>query len=162
MLRIIEKVVPKSLLVKLYKCIPIPLSFKKKIIWLANRRFLVAVQGIILNDKNEILLLKHTYRDTPWGMPGGWMDYEKPREGLEREVFEETELQVKSNQILDVVYGDKPHRVDIYIKGSFVGGEFKKSAEVSDYGFYKVGNWPEGMPNEQKRIIENMLEKKVN
>lgn len=159
MLRIIEKVMPKSLLVKIYKGIPISLSLKKKIIWHANRRFLVAIQGIILNDKGEILLLKHTYRDAPWGMPGGWMNYEQPQEGLEREVFEETSLRIKSEQILDVSYGNKPHRVDIYIKGIFTGGEFKKSAEVSDYGFYKIGEWPDGMPDKQKRIIENICKK---
>lgn len=159
MLRIIEKVIPKTLLVKIYKGMPISLNFKKKIIWFANRRFLVAIQGIILNDKGEILLLKHTYRDSPWGMPGGWMNYEQPQEGLEREVFEETSLKIKSEQVLDVSYGNKPHRVDIYIKGTFIGGEFKKSAEVSDYGFYKIGEWPDGMPDNQKRIIENIYKK---
>lgn len=157
MYRIIEKFIPKTILVKLYKWLPVPISFKKGIVWLVNRRFLVAVQGIILNDKGEVLLLKHTYRKIPWGLPGGWMDYENPQTALEREVFEETELKIKSEQVLDAIYNGKPHRVDLIIKGRFLGGTFKSSAEVSEYGFFKFGEWPDGMPDVQKKLIQKYL-----
>ncbi len=138
MKNLLEKIIPESLIIKIYKNIPIPLSLKKKIVCFFNKKFLVAVQGIVMNDKNEILLLKHTYRDLPWGIPGGWMEYESPEEGIVREVYEETSMKIKSEKIIASIYNSKPHRIDIYIKCSYLEGEFKESPEVSDYGFLKL------------------------
>jgi len=157
MKNLLEKIIPESLIIKIYKNIPIPLSLKKKIVCFFNKKFLVAVQGIVLNDKNEILLLKHTYRDLPWGIPGGWMEYESPEEGIVREVHEETSMKIKSEKIIASIYNSKPHRIDIYIKCSYLEGEFKESPEVSDYGFFKVGCWPEGMPNAQIEVLHKLL-----
>lgn len=157
MKNLLEKIIPKSLIVKIYKNIPIPLSLKKKIVCFFNKKFLVAVQGIVMNDKNEILLLKHTYRDLPWGIPGGWMEYESPEEGIVREVYEETSMKIKSERVIASIYNSKPDRIDIYIKCSYLEGEFKESPEVSDYGFFKVGCWPKGMPSAQIEVLHKLL-----
>lgn len=157
MSNLLKKIIPKSLVITLYKILPLSTSAKKKIIWFANKKFLVAVLGIILNNKGEVLLLKHTYRNLPWGLPGGWMEYEQPENAIQREIAEETGLRIKANQVVRVVYGSNPYRVDLIIKGKFVDGKFRPSYEVSEYGFFKAGNWPSGMPNTQKELIENIL-----
>ncbi len=157
MKNLLEKLIPKAMIIKIYKNIPIPMSVKKKIVHFFNKKFLVAVQGIVLNDRNEILLLKHTYRELPWGMPGGWMDYESPEEAIVREVYEETSMRIKSDKIISTIYNSNPNRIDIFIKCSYIEGEFKKSAEVSDYDFFKIGSWPEGMPDTQIDILEKIL-----
>ncbi|MEK3910270.1 NUDIX domain-containing protein [Paenibacillus sp. FSL H7-0331] len=54
----------------------------------AQNKFLVTVLGIITNETGQVLLLRHVYRTEPWGVPGGWMELEKPEVALEREISE--------------------------------------------------------------------------
>lgn len=63
----LEKLILNKLAVYLWKVLPIPKNLRSKIMWFTNDRFLVAVLGLITNEKDEILLLKHTYRSEPWG-----------------------------------------------------------------------------------------------
>lgn len=54
---------------------------------LFQSQFLIGVTGVILNDKKEVLLFKHTYRQHAWSLPGGYMQAgEHPAEALEREI----------------------------------------------------------------------------
>lgn len=36
-------------------------------------QFLIGVTGIIFNEKREVLLFKHSYRQTVWSLPGGYL-----------------------------------------------------------------------------------------
>jgi len=157
MLRKLTRILPDAWLVFLYKTIPTSKKMKDLVMWYTNRRFLVAVLGIITNEKGEVLLLHHTYRNQPLGIPSGWMEYEQPCRAIERELFEEIGLQININETLQTTFYENPNRVDILLRGSFEGGTFKKSAEVTDYGFYSPTSLPEGVPDVQKALIENNL-----
>lgn len=51
--------------------------------------FRVALKAVILNEKNEILVVKESGRDW-WDLPGGGLDHgESLKQGLARELFEE-------------------------------------------------------------------------
>jgi 8-oxo-dGTP diphosphatase len=154
----IGKLVPSHVAVYLWKKLPIPKRIRSKIMWHVNDRFLVAVSGLILNEKNEILLLNHTYRSEPWGVPSGWLEYEDPLKGLEREIYEETGLSVTATNVLNVKYASNPHRMDIYCVGEFSGGDFKKSAEISQYGFFHLKNLPVGLSKYQRGYIIDFLQ----
>jgi 8-oxo-dGTP diphosphatase len=151
------RLIPSRVAVYLWKRLPIPKSLRSRIMWHANDRFLAAVLGLILNEKNEILLLHHTYRAEPWGVPSGWLEYEDPLKGLEREIYEETGLTVKATTVLNVRYAPNPHRMDIYCLGELSGGEFQKSAEISEFGFFHLGNLPEGLSKYQRGFIVDFL-----
>jgi 8-oxo-dGTP diphosphatase len=156
----IGRLLPSHVAVYLWKRLPIPKRWRSKIMWHTNDRFLVAVLGLILNEKKEILLLHHTYRTEPWGVPSGWLEYEDPLKGLEREIYEETGLTVSETTVLNVKYAPNPHRMDIYCVGKVTGGEFKKSAEISQHGFFNIGNLPEGLSRYQRGFIVNFLQNK--
>lgn len=120
-------------------------------------QFLIGVTGIIFNEKNEVLLLKHTYRQTKWSLPGGYLKAgEHPREGLEREIEEETGLVVSGDKQLKTRTDRETARLDICVVGTFIGGEFRKSHEVSDYGFYELLKVPRIARN-QLLLIEQAL-----
>lgn len=160
MIRWITNLIPQNILILLWRYLPIPKKMKKYFVKQASRQFLVAVLGIIENEKGEVLLLKHTYRSEPWGIPSGWMEYEEPENGLVREIYEETQLKVEINGLLKATYLDDPHRVDLYYRGRIVsGGKFKPSYEVSEYGFFDIDGLPDGLPANQKKIITNVLKK---
>lgn len=157
MKRNIIKLIPESILVKLYKKLPLPLSVKKKVIWYGNRRFLVSVQGIILNHKNEVLLLKHTYRKKPWGIPGGWLEYEHPSQGLIREIYEETNFEITVTNVIKTEYASSQNAINIIFSGKYINGEFTPNSEISEYGFFDGNNLPDGLPDKQRNEILNFL-----
>ncbi len=106
-------------------------------------QFLVGVTGIIFNDKNEVLLFKHTYRQHPWSLPGGYMKAgEHPKEALEREIKEESHLVVSADAPLKTRTDRDGARLDLCYTGVFIGGEFAPSHEVSEYGFFSEDSMP--------------------
>ena len=151
----------KRLLMSAWKKLPIPFFLRRWFTYLSNRRYPVGVDGVILNSAGEILLFHHTYRKTPWGMPSGWLKDEDPAEGLVRDVREEAGMEIAIDGVLDVrreinVYGVKC--IHITLKGRYIGGAFRKSAEVDGCAFVRSGNWPEGMFADQQRHIAKYIE----
>jgi ADP-ribose pyrophosphatase YjhB (NUDIX family) len=111
---------------------------------LFNDRFLVGVTGIILNKENEILLVRHTYRNgDDWSLPGGYLkSREHPKEALEREVLEETGFTVSVDEEMKTRTDRESARLDLTCVGSFIGGEFHPSDEVSQAAFFTFDNLP--------------------
>ncbi len=127
---------------------------------LIQDKFLVGVTGIIFNDKNEVLLVKHTYRGNSWSLPGGYLKgKEHPREGLEREIKEETDLVVSADVRMKIRTDRETARLDITYAGLFIGGEFKPSKEVSDAKFFSFENLPI-IRKDQLIFIETALKKR--
>lgn len=106
-------------------------------------QFLVGVSGIFFNEKDEVLLFKHTYRQVMWSLPGGYMKAkEHPIEGIEREIMEESGLTVSVEDQLKIRTDRQSSRLDICFVGRFIGGQFHESAEVSDAQFFAFENIP--------------------
>lgn len=103
----------------------------------------MGVTGIIFNDKDEILLFKHTYRSHAWSLPGGYMKGgEHPREALEREIKEESGLVVSVDESLKTRTDRDEAVLDMCYTGKFIGGDFIASHEVSEYGFFTQDTLP--------------------
>lgn len=110
---------------------------------LFQNQFLVGVTGVIFNDKKEVLLFKHTYRKHAWSLPGGYLHAgEHPAEALEREIKEESGLVVSADDMLKTRTDREGARLDMCFVGVFIGGEFKASNEVSEYGFFSNDQMP--------------------
>ncbi len=43
-----------------------------------NDTFRLSSHAVIFNQSNEVLMLKATYGDCSWGLPGGHWNLEKP------------------------------------------------------------------------------------
>ena len=133
----------KKLLAKFWKFLRLPKGIQLFVMRFFQDEFLVGVTGIVFNEKNEILLLKHTYRGHSWSLPGGYLKAkEHPREGLEREVKEESGLVVSMDEQLKTRTDRETARLDICYIGTLIGGDFKPSEEVSEYGFFNMENLP--------------------
>lgn len=133
----------KALLAKLWKVLHFPKGIQLFIMRFFQDQFLIGVTGIIFNEKGEILLFKHTYRAHSWSLPGGYLKSgEHPREGLEREIKEESGLVVSVDDSLKTRTDRGTARIDMCYTGVFIGGEFKPTYEVSEYGFFTIDNLP--------------------
>lgn len=134
-----------------------PRSFQLMIMRLMQDQFLIGITGVILNDRHEILLLRHSYRQTEWSLPGGYIHAkEHPKEGLEREILEETGLLVSADRILSVRTDRATARLDISLMGKYCGGEFRPSAEVVESGFFAFENLPLISTNQLLLIKETL------
>lgn len=133
----------KSLLAKIWKKLGLPKNAQLLVMRFFQDQFLVGVTGIIFNDKDEILLFKHTYRQHAWSLPGGFLKAkEHPRLGLEREIREESELIVSVDEQLKTRTDLESARIDMCFYGKFIGGEFKPSYEVAKHGFFALDKLP--------------------
>lgn len=133
----------KLFLAKMWKALHLPKGLQLFVMRFLQDQFLVGVTGIIFNEKNEILLFKHTYRAHAWSLPGGYLKAgEHPGEGLEREIKEESNFTASADQQLKTRTDRETARLDICYIGTFIGGDFTPTHEVTEYGFFTEENLP--------------------
>ena len=134
----------RSFLAKIWALLSLPKYIQLAIMRVTQDEFLIGATGVILNKNNEVLLCNHTYRDGErWSLPGGYIKgREHPREGLAREIEEETGFIVRIYRDLGIRTDRETARLDISLLGHFIGGEFRASDEVSDARFFSFENLP--------------------
>ena len=147
----------KDLLAKIWKILHLPKNIQLFIMRIIQDEFLIGVTGVIFNQKDEVLLVKHTYRGNNWSLIGGYIKAkEHPTEGLEREVKEETGLIVSMDEQMKLRTDRNNARLDISYIGAFMGGEFTPSEEVSEAGFFSFDMLPL-IPRNQLLLIQEAL-----
>ena len=152
----------KSFLAKVWKLLNMPKGVQLFFMRFFQNQFLVGVTGIIFNEKHEVLLFKHTYRQHSWSLPGGYLKSgEHPREALEREIKEESNLIVSVDESLKTRTDRDSSRLDMCYIGVFIGGEFIKSEEVSEYGFFSQHKMPLLRSNQVFLIEEALHQKRI-
>ncbi len=150
----------KSLLAKIWKILNLPKGVQLFFMRLFQNQFLVGVTGVIFNEKNEVLLFNHTYRQHAWSLPGGYLKSgEHPAEALEREIKEESGLVVSVDAPLKTRTDRNGSRLDMCYTGLFIGGEFTPSQEVSAYGFFSQDKMPLLRSNQVVLIDKAMHQK---
>ena len=150
-----------ELLAKIWRKLHLPKFIQLFVMRFFQDQFLIGVTGIILNDKNEILLFKYNYRQTEWGLPGGFIKAkEHPQEALEREIEEESGFVVSVDEELKIRTDRESARMDIGFVGKLMGGEFRKSSEVVDAKFFAFDDLPLLISKKQLFIIQQTLYQK--
>ena len=84
---------------------------------------------------------------------------EHPAEAIEREIKEESGLVVSADDILKTRTDRDGSRLDMCFVGVFIGGEFKASNEVSEFGFFSQDKMPLLRSN-QVFLIDQALQQK--
>ncbi len=107
---------------------------------------------------DRVMLVKER-ADGLWTLPGGWADQnESPREGIAREVKEESGFEVEVQTLYAVKDRDRnPYQprypVSIYklfFTAVVVGGEPAANLEVSEIDFFEIGDLP---PLSEARVL---------
>lgn len=148
------------LIAKLWKALHLPKTWQLGFMRVIQDQFLVGVTGVIFNEKDEILLFRHTYRKHEWSLPGGYIkSKEHPREALEREIEEESGLVVSADLRYKIRTDRDTARLDIVYVGKFIGGTFKPSAEVVEVKFFYFETLPL-IQKDQLILIEKIIQRR--
>ena len=123
-------------------------------------RFTVTAGALIFNDAREILLLKHRFRaGSGWGIPGGFLEPgEQPEQALRRELREEIGLEVSHVEIFSARSFKRPRQVEILFRcrANVRAAQLKpRTMEVESAEWFSVQKLPDGLPTDQRLIIEH-------
>jgi ADP-ribose pyrophosphatase YjhB (NUDIX family) len=130
---------------RLWKLIPAALRWRA--IWALHPRFLVGVNGVVLNEQGEVLVAHHIFRgENPWGLPGGIVNRgEGLIQALQREIREETSLQVEVGPLLQVGVGEVRPNVTFFFLCTLkapTAPQLQVNGELFEAGFYP----PDALP----------------
>lgn len=127
---------------------------------LTQARFTVTAAGIILDSQGRVLLLKHRFRTgSGWGLPGGFLEAgEQPEAGLRRELREEIGLELETAEFFIARTFRQPRQVEIVFRCRTKDAAAPQSNEIKTAGWFTADSFPEGLPNDQRRLIKRVLD----
>lgn len=132
--------------------------FQWRALWLAHDKFIIGVNGVILDDKENVLLLRHTYwPEGSWGLPSGYAEHgEKLEETLAREVKEETGYEIEVKKLLQLTSGYQL-RLEVSYLGKLVSGKLRiDPKEILEAKFFPLDNTPESLLDSHKILIDGI------
>jgi len=149
----------KKILLILWKNLKLTKEMQLFLVKRVTDQFLVGVGGVMFDDHGRVLLFKHSYRQSrSWWLPGGYIKGgEHPREGLEREILEESGYVAMCDRQLKTRTDRTSARLEMLYTGKIVGGELKLSDEISDAKFFNVNKLPK-LPHDQLYFIHKAFQ----
>ncbi len=124
----------------------------------------VATDSVVLNNKNEVLLVKRTnapYKGR-WCLPGGFVEKgETIEQAAMRECFEETGIRTKAVKLIGI-YSDpgrdpRGHVVGIPFLMKPLSNKTRTSNETSDVRFFPIRKIPKRLAADHNKIIRDAL-----
>ncbi len=126
--------------------------------WMINGKVLVGVSGALLNEENQVLLLRHRFHNTRiWGLPGGWLSRgETVYDCWRREVNEELALDLSVEAIL--CHRAFRHTLEFYLLGRIKGGRMRiDPVEILEARFFSSDDLPPMEPHVAKIIRKAVI-----
>lgn len=123
----------------------------------------VGVKAMIINDKSEILLVKHTYM-SGWHLPGGGVEPgETPKTAIIREIREETGIAVQGEPHLFAIYthqimGASDYPMLYIVKDFMSMAKAKLCSEIAKAQWFHVQNLPTDATESTQLRIKEYLE----
>jgi len=110
-----------------------------------EKPYIVSVYAILRNEKGEFLLLRRSEnsRTNPgkWDLPGGKVNPDESlKEGVVREVWEETGISIVPGDIAGEVNFELPEKkvIAIVFNGGYIVADVKLSYEHSEYAWLSL------------------------
>ena len=127
----------------------------------------VGVGAFVLNDKNELLLLKRNSgaEKGTWSIPGGSVEFNETIEAaVIREIKEEVNLDIKVIKLLTIVNHiiptEKVHWVSVEFLCEIIGGELKNMEPLkhTDMRWFNISDFPENISIITQKGLEHLNE----
>ncbi|WP_306225144.1 NUDIX domain-containing protein [Bosea beijingensis] len=124
------------------------------------RGMTLGVRAVVLNERGEVFLIRHTYVPG-WHFPGGGVEVGETAElSLERELSEEACIAPTERPVLHGLFFNRRisrrDHVAVYILRQFRVESIKQpDREIAEAGFFPLDNLPDGTtPATRRRLAE--------
>ena len=135
----------------------------RRVWWFVRRPVVVGAAGLVLDDKDRVLLIRQSYGTRRWTLPGGAVKRgESLRDAAIREVREEAGIAATEPDAVELLgmYGNfKQHKSDHV--AVFVIRDWKAEGtsdiEIANDGFFAIDDLPDPMSGAARRRIEEYI-----
>jgi len=130
--------------------------------WRFSRGLTLGVRAVVLDRRNRVFLIRHSYADG-WHLPGGGVETgETFLQALKRELMEEGNIELTAPPLLHGVffhpiYSRRDH-VTLYVVRDFHQAEAPQpNREIAEHGFFPVDALPPGTTSGTRARIAEVL-----
>jgi ADP-ribose pyrophosphatase YjhB (NUDIX family) len=115
--------------------------------------------AVLIKNGSQVLLVQRSFdpKKGHWTLPSGFVDAgEDPKQAAKRECLEETGLEIKDIQLLDVVFSQEHPRgasILIIYKAAVESGQLKPGDDASQAAYFKVSDLPPMAFDSTKQIL---------
>ncbi len=103
-----------------------------------NYNFTVAVTAIVRNQQGHFLAIKSPDPDRGWELPGGQLDErESILDGLHREIYEESGVEVTNLNLVAVYSNNQNSRIIFSFTADYLSGELTPSMESDEVRWFE-------------------------
>ena len=124
----------------------------------------LGVRGLVLNEREHVLLIRHTYQPG-WMLPGGGVEKgETAEEALAHELRDEAGIRLTARPTLFGIYDNRAvfpeDHVLLYVirPGQYARLDWQPNAEIAEMGFFAPDALPEGTTAGTQRRIAEVLQ----
>jgi len=131
--------------------------------WRFSRGMTLGVRGVVLDDRNQVFLIRHTYVPG-WHLPGGGVETgETALDALDRELREEACITIdETPDLFGVFFNRRISRRDhvlVYVIRRFTVLEAKQpDREIAEAGFFPLDRLPEGTTTATRNRLAEILQ----
>jgi ADP-ribose pyrophosphatase YjhB (NUDIX family) len=144
----------------LWRCAP---KWARRLgVLLTQSRFTVTVGAVVIDSRNQVLLLHHRFRPgSGWGIPGGFIHpREQPEEAIRRELREEIGLEIETASFAFVQTLQKYRQVDIIFRCIPQGIPLPQGFEINRAEWFEPDSLPDGLSDSQRGLIRRAMERR--
>ena len=116
----------------------------------------VVAAFVFIRKEDSILLVKQSYGEQYWSLPGGVMEAGESIDlAAIREVREETGLDIRLGRLVGVYSKPGEGALALTFEGFIEGGKLKADNEVSDVGYFQFIRLPDNIRAHLRQRVED-------
>jgi 8-oxo-dGTP diphosphatase len=117
----------------------LPARAQEFVIYRLSARVTFGVLAVVADVGGRMLVVRHTYRRPPWGLPGGMVGRgEQPDAALARELGEELGLDATVGPILHADHDARRRHLTLYYRVATTGAP-RYNAELDAHRYVELG-----------------------
>ena len=128
--------------------------------WRMRRGMTLGAQGVVIDENDQVLLVRHSYRPG-WWFPGGGVEWgETLEDALVRELEEEVGVRLDGPPDLHGVFSNDANfpgdHIAVYVVRRWTRqGAYRQVGEIAETGMFAPGDVPRGInPGTRRRLGE--------